>query len=105
VFRYIFLTNRRILSWAAVALFLAPCFARAAEPSILAIRGGSVFDSIAGKMQPDRTIIIEGSLIKAVGTPEKPAAIPENARVIDARGKFIIPGLIEGNVHRLLPPH
>lgn len=70
----------------------------AAEPPLV-IQGGSVFDPVSGTMKPDRLIIIEGQTIRAIGTPEQPAAIPQGARVIDARGKFLIPGLIDAHVH------
>jgi imidazolonepropionase-like amidohydrolase len=97
------LLNRSILGWIVLILLLAPWFVLAADPPILVIQGGSVFDSISGRMQPDRTIVIEGRKIKALGTPENPVILPPNARVIDARGKFIIPGLIDGHVHLVFP--
>jgi imidazolonepropionase-like amidohydrolase len=50
-------------------------------------------------MRPDRTVIIEGEAIRAVGTPEQPVPVPKGARVLDARGKFILPGLIDAHVH------
>lgn len=86
-------------SSAAVMVLLLHPVAFAAAPPILVIQGGSVFDPISGTMQPSRTVVIEGETIKAVGTPEKPVAIPAETRVIDARGKFIIPGLIDAHVH------
>jgi imidazolonepropionase-like amidohydrolase len=79
-----------LLSWTA---------APAAGPSVLVIEGGSVFDPVSGKMQPNRGILIEGDKIRAVGTAQQPVAIPDDARVIDARGKYIIPGLIDAHVH------
>jgi hypothetical protein len=71
----------------------------AADPPTLVIQGGSVFDSLSGTLRPNQTIVIEGATIKAVGTHEHSAAFPPHARVLDARGKFIIPGLIDGHVH------
>jgi len=41
-------------------------------------------------------VVIEGSKIKAVG---KDVSIPEGAEVIDARGKTVMPGLIDSHVH------
>jgi hypothetical protein len=75
----------------------------AADPTALVIQGGTVFDSVSGTMRPDCTVVIEGQKIVALGTPERPVALPTNARVIDARGKFIIPGLIDGHVHLVYP--
>lgn len=76
----------------------------AEEPSgktraALVIRGGSLFDPRSGTMQAGGTIVIEGERIRAVGTPTRPVAIPQGAQTIEARGKFIIPGLIDAHVH------
>lgn len=62
----------------------------------IVIRGGTIFDATTGKMFPNRDILIERSRIKVVGPS---LAIPNGARVIDAKGKFIIPGLIDAHVH------
>jgi imidazolonepropionase-like amidohydrolase len=70
----------------------------AADPHLV-IQGGTIFDPVAGKLWPDRDILIEGTMIKAIGTPQAPMAIPADARVIDAKGQFIIPGLIDAHVH------
>lgn len=73
----------------------APISAPAAEPPIV-IQNGTIFDSIAGRMLSNQSIVIEGSKIKSVGNlPE----IPAGARIINAKGKFIIPGLIDAHVH------
>ena len=50
-------------------------------------------------MLPDRTIVIEGERIQSVSTDQSVPRIPFGARVIDARGKYIIPGLIDAHVH------
>jgi imidazolonepropionase-like amidohydrolase len=46
----------------------------------------------------DRTLILSGQRIKAVG-PAASTAVPAGARVIDAHGKWVIPGLIDSHVH------
>jgi hypothetical protein len=79
-------------------LLCAECSAAyAAEPSLLVLPGGAIFDPVAGKFLADRTIIIAGSQIQAVAGPD--AAVPQNARVVDCRGKFLLPGLIDAHVH------
>jgi hypothetical protein len=88
-----------LLGCSVGAFFLLPVSVHTAEPQCVVIQGGNMFDSISGRMQPERTVVIEGRMIKAIGTPEKPVPLPENACVIDARGKYIIPGLIDGHVH------
>ncbi|HUQ92359.1 MAG TPA: amidohydrolase family protein [Bryobacteraceae bacterium] len=50
-------------------------------------------------MLPARTVVIEGERIQSIGSPEHPVRTPRGARVIDGRGKFLIPGLIDAHVH------
>jgi hypothetical protein len=83
---------------AVAVLLLAWPAASAAEP-VLVIQGISLFDSMSGVMKPNRTIVVSGEKIEAVGTPEQPAAVPAGAVLIDGKGKFAIPGLIDAHVH------
>jgi len=69
----------------------------AAEPQPLVLRGGAVFDPIAGSFQPDRTVVIDGAHIRSVSGPN--VEFPCGARTVDCRGKFLIPGLIDAHVH------
>src|SRR5260221_682247 len=46
----------------------------------------------------DTTVIIEGQRIRAVG-PAKDTPVPAGASVIDAKGKWVIPGLVDAHVH------
>jgi imidazolonepropionase-like amidohydrolase len=84
--------------WGVLVLLFAAIAVHAADPPLV-IQGGALFDPVSGKMHPVQAIVIEDETIKAVGTPDKPATIPDGARVIDAKGKFIIPGLIDAHVH------
>ena len=70
-----------------------------AAESSLVIKGGSLFDPVAGTFEPVQAIIIEGTKILAVGTTRMPVKIPKDARLIDAAEKFILPGLIDAHVH------
>jgi imidazolonepropionase-like amidohydrolase len=47
---------------------------------------------------PDSTVLIVGERIRAVG-PARTTAVPTEAQVIDGRGKFLVPGLIDAHVH------
>lgn len=64
----------------------------------LAIVGGTVIDVTGKSNIPDAVVIIEGDKIKAVGSRAR-VKIPRGAEVIDARGKFLIPGLIDTHTH------
>ncbi|MBA4185328.1 MAG: hypothetical protein H0X49_15160, partial [Acidobacteria bacterium] len=58
----------------------------------------TVIDMIGGKSQSDMTVIIEGNRISAVGKTGK-VRVPKNAQVVNAAGKFLIPGLWDMHVH------
>ncbi len=46
----------------------------------------------------DRNVLIENGMITAIGSPSSLAA-PRRARIIDAKGKFLIPALSDMHVH------
>jgi hypothetical protein len=62
----------------------------------------TVIDTETGKDMQDRTVIILGDRISEVrdGQGKKP---PTGARVVDGRGKYLIPGLWDMHVHALFP--
>ncbi|GAA5175989.1 amidohydrolase family protein [Pseudonocardia eucalypti] len=62
------------------------------------IRNASVLDASAGALVPDRTVVVEGAEIVDV---DGPATRAEGAREIDAGGRVLMPGLIDGHVHVL----
>lgn len=65
------------------------------------IKGATVIDGVAERPMEHHSIWIEGGRIKAVA-PSSELRPPNGAEVIDARGKFIIPGLMNANVHLLM---
>lgn len=58
----------------------------------------TVIDVTNGTAQPDRAVIVDGDDIAAVVASDAVPAKPRS-RIIDARGKFIIPGLWDMHVH------
>jgi len=83
----------------ATALAQSAIVANAAEPAVMVIQGGSIFDPVAGEMLADRTIVVEGERIKSVVRGGGPVDVSNDATIIDARGMFIVPGLIDAHVH------
>src|SRR5262249_48441216 len=69
----------------------------ATEP-VLALAHATVIDGTGAAAQSDATVIITGDRITTVG---KNADVhpPTNAIVVDATGKFLIPGLWDMHVH------
>ncbi len=62
----------------------------------MVLTGVSVVDPVTGTSTANQRIIIQGDRIVAVGSAVR---APAGARVIDARGKFAIPGLWDMHVH------
>jgi imidazolonepropionase-like amidohydrolase len=58
----------------------------------------TVIDVTGAPSKPDMTLIVEGNRIVAVGKTGK-VRVPPDAQVIDASGKFLIPGLWDMHVH------
>ena len=64
----------------------------------LAIVGGRIIDGNGGTPVIDGVILVESGRIKAVGKIGD-IEIPDDARIIDANGLTIMPGLIDVHVH------
>ncbi|MBI4165457.1 MAG: amidohydrolase family protein [Acidobacteria bacterium] len=77
--------------------------ASAALAQTTAIVGGSVIDGTGAPPQPNAIILIDGKKIVAIGK-QGAINVPAGAKVIDASGKYIIPGLIDTNIHLFLTP-
>jgi len=58
-----------------------------------------MFEVASGQMVPFGAIVIEGDRIKAITSAAEAFTAPPGAQEIDARGKFLIPGLIDAHVH------
>ena len=57
-----------------------------------------VIDVTGAPSKSDMTVIVAGNRITAVGRTGK-VRIPKNAQVVDASGKFLIPGLWDMHIH------
>jgi predicted amidohydrolase YtcJ len=64
---------------------------------MLLIRGATIIDGLSDAPLRDRSLLIEGNIIREVLLAN--AAVPAGAQVIDLSGKFIIPGLFDSHVH------
>jgi imidazolonepropionase-like amidohydrolase len=73
-------------------------FMMPAEPERIALSGGTFVDVESGNEIANSVVLIEGDRIKAVGR-EGEIPIPSNTVRMDARGKWIIPGLADMHAH------
>jgi hypothetical protein len=95
-------TRARLLP---VLLLLASC--RASQPETgpqaaqLALAHVNVVDVRNGAVAVDQTILIEGQRITRV-VPAAQLRLPASARVVDGRGKYVIPGLLDMHAHLTL---
>lgn len=62
------------------------------------IEGGTLIDGTGRSPLKDAVIVIEGERIKSIGKSGDTAA-PKAAQVINARGKTLLPGFIDGHGH------
>jgi imidazolonepropionase-like amidohydrolase len=85
----------RCLLLLPVALLSAFVPIRAQAP-LLAIVGATVIDGNGGAPLPHAVIIIEGDRIANVGAA---VPVPAGAQIVDATGKWIVPGMVDTNVH------
>jgi imidazolonepropionase-like amidohydrolase len=64
----------------------------------LVIVGGTLIDGTGAAPVADSTVVIRKGLIVAAG-PRSKVKIPKHANVVDAKGKFILPGLWDMHAH------
>jgi hypothetical protein len=77
-------------------VFTAGVSAQAQQPAGLVIDGGTLIDGNGGAPVRDALIIIQGNKIATVSRKGQ-ASYPPSAQVINADGKFIVPGLWDGH--------
>jgi len=74
-----------------VVALLALATPLAAQERTVAIRGGTVLP-MDGPAIPNGTVVFRGGKITAVGAN---VSIPAGATIVEARGKFVLPGLVD----------
>jgi len=66
----------------------------------LVIQGGTLVDGTGRPALEDAVIVIEGERIKSVGKKGE-VVIPKDSRVLNVKGKTVLPGFIDGHCHLL----
>jgi imidazolonepropionase-like amidohydrolase len=78
-----------------------PAAAAPVEP-LTAIVGAELIDGAGGQPVPDSVVIVENGRIRAAGSRAK-VPVPKGSVIVDARGKYLIPGLIDAHAHYYAP--
>jgi len=68
------------------------------QPKQLALIHVTVIDATGAPPKPEMTVVITGDHITVLGKTGK-VRIPKSAEVVDASGKFLIPGLWDMHIH------
>jgi hypothetical protein len=70
----------------------------AQRTSPLAIHNVTVVDVAAGSLDPSQTVLIRGNRIETIG-PAEQLRVPDDAEMVEAEGKYLIPGLWDMHAH------
>lgn len=92
------MTSRWRAGWLAAIGAVAWVVIAAAQSRVVAIVGATLIDGNGDPAIADSVVVIDGQRIAAAG-PRGRVTVPAGATEIDARGKWIIPGMIDTNVH------
>lgn len=69
------------------------------QPGITVVKNGQLVDGTGKPAIPNATVIVQDGRITYAGPAEAAPQTPPDARVIDAKGGTIMPGLVEAHFH------
>lgn len=84
--------------WLALPVFGALLLGRESPSVPLLIRDITIIDCADHPAQPGQSVLISNGRIAAIG-PVARVKAPQNAEILDGRGKYLIPGLWNMHVH------
>jgi len=82
----------------SMRVFTKSASVKTSTDKLIAIKGGTVYDVVNEKAIPDAVVIIENGIIKKIGKSGE-VSIPSGAKIIDAKGKMLFPGLWDMHAH------
>lgn len=90
------------LSFCLIIIFVATASGQSEKPNVLVVTGARLIDGTDGAPQDDMAVVIENGRFTGIGK-SKEIRIPRDAVVIDAKGKTVVPGLIDAHFHMCYP--
>ena len=87
---------RRLLVATVVGLAAVTATALWANEPLVAYRGATLIDGTGAAAKQRATLLVKGDKIRAVGSN---VALPDDTRILDVTGKWIVPGLIDPHIH------
>ena len=79
-----------------LSTLLASYVSLLSQTNLIAIRNATVINVKNGTLIKNQTIIIEGNKITSVNNK---VAVPKSATIVDAKGKYVLPGLWDMHAH------
>lgn len=70
----------------------------AARGGSLVIRGGTLLDPATGEVTENAVVVIRDGTVRAAGARGS-VGIPSGAEVLDAHGRWVLPGLVDAHIH------
>lgn len=95
------MASRYVITVLTLLLSFTPLSAQEAD---LAIVGGMLIDGNEGTPVQNSVVLVEGDRITEVGRVGF-TDVPDDARVVDADGKTVVPGLVESHAHLMIVGH
>ena len=72
----------------------------------LVLQGVTVVDTRTGKLTPNASLLLEGGKIQRIVAGESTgSAVQGGAKIIEAQGKFVVPGFLDMHTHVLQEDH
>ena len=92
--------HQRLTGLAALSTLMLSVTITCAQAQSVLVRGGTLIDGTGRAPVANASVLITDGSIARVwsGTAVSPA-VPEGIRIVEAKGQFIIPGLIDSHVH------
>jgi len=90
--------NLLMALFCSAAVFSQAVFS-AETPRQILFKNVQIFNGTSDKLITGKDVLVEGNLIKSVGSG---LAVAANVEVIDGGGRTLMPGLIENHAHLML---